>query len=169
MPRSEIQDADRDEVARFIEAHWGDRLIMCRGCKVYPHTELGFIERRDDTIVGLLTYRIDGNCMEILTLNSTVGGQGIGSSLMLRAIQTARENDCTTVTLVTTNDNLRAIGFYQRLGFRMMAINLGAVDDARKIKSQIPETDKRGVPIRDEIVMELSLQPFLDDQSRSQT
>jgi hypothetical protein len=81
---------------------------------------------------------------------------------MLNAIEAAREDNCDRVWLTTTNDAVRVIGFYQRLGFRMIQINLGAVDEARKIKPQIPEVGERGVPIHDEVVLELRLKPYIE-------
>ncbi len=162
MARSEVRDSDRQELAEFIERHWHSKLVMSRGRAFYPHQEEGFVERRDGKIVGVLSYRVDEGGMEILTLNSTLEGQGIGSSLMLDTIEKARQLGCRQIWLTTTNDLLRAIGFYQRLGFRMTAINLGAVDEARKTKPQIPMVGERGVPIHDEIVMELKLEPYLD-------
>lgn len=162
MSRFPIQDGDREEVARFVERHWRSRLVMSRGRKFYPHLESGLIERRDGEIVGLLTYRVDDDGMEVLTLNSLLEGSGIGSSLMLDAIDVARRLACERVWLTTTNDALRAIGFYQRLGFRMVAVNVGAVDEARKIKPEIPKLGDRGIPVHDEIVLELRIKPFLN-------
>lgn len=162
MTRHEIQDADRDEVAEFIQEHWFSKVVMSGGRSFYPHQERGFLERRDDRLIGLLTYRVEDGAMEILTLNATLEGKGIGSSLMLNAIDGARGEGCDRIWLTTTNANLRAIAFYQRLGFRLVAINVGAVDEARKIKPQIPKTGERGIPIHDEVVMELALQPYLD-------
>ena len=162
MARTEITDADRSGVAEFIERHWHSPISMSRGHVFYPHKERGFIERRDGRIVGLLTYHLDAEGMEILTLNATLEGEGIGSSLMLDAIDKARHVGCHKVFLATTNDRLRVIGFYQRLGFRMTAVNLDVVDEARKIKPQIPRVGERGVPIHDEVVMELNIEPYLD-------
>jgi ribosomal protein S18 acetylase RimI-like enzyme len=163
MARSEMSNRDREEVARFIEQHWHSRLVMSHGRSFYPHEERGFIEHRDGRIVGLLTFRVEGKEMELLSLNSTLPGQGIGSSLMLQAIEAARNQGCERIWLATTNDNLHAVGFYQRLGFRLVAVNLGVVDEARKIKPQIPEVGERGIPIHDEIIMELRIEPYLDD------
>ena len=162
MARAEIRDADRPEVAEFIERHWGNKIVMSRGKAFYPHEEQGFLERRDGAIVGLLTYHIDDEGMEILTLNSTLEGAGIGSSLLLSAIDTARKEGCGKIWLTTTNDRLRVIDFHQRLGFRMTSVNLGVVDEARKIKPQIPLVGERGVPVHDEVVMELAVEPYLD-------
>lgn len=161
MMRTAIQDSDREEVRRFIEQRWHGPLVMSHGKSYYPHKEQGLIERRDGQIAGLLTYHVDHKDMELLTLNSTLEGKGIGSSLMLDAIATAREIKCERIWLTTTNDKLRAVGFYQRLGFRMAAINLGVVDEARKTKPEIPLTGERGVEVHDEIVMELRIEPYL--------
>jgi len=161
MSRSGITDADREEVAEFVERHWFSKIVMSSGNAYYPHQEQGYIERGDGKIIGLLTYRIEQAEMEVLTLNATLEGRGIGSSLLLNAIDAARKMRCRRVWLTTTNDNMRVIGFYQRLGFRMIKINIGAIDEARRIKPQIPETGARGVPIHDEIVMELKLKPSL--------
>jgi len=162
MSRTEICDTDRAEIADFIERHWGSKISMSHGRAFYPHQEKGYVERRDGTIVGLLTYHLDEGGMEILTLNSTLEGAGIGSSLMLNVIEEARKNGCQKIWLTTTNDRLRVIDFYQRLGFRMTAINLSVVDEARKVKPQIPVVGERGVPIHDEVVMELAIEPYLD-------
>ncbi len=163
MARSEIQSSDREELSAFIKQHWHSPVVMSRGRSYYPHTEAGFIERRDDQIVGVLTYHIEDDEMEILTLNATLEGKGIGSALMLAAIEKARDLGCHKILLTTTNDRLKPIGFYQRVGFRMTGINLGVVDEARKIKPQIPEFGERGVRIQDEIVMELRIKPYLDE------
>jgi N-acetylglutamate synthase-like GNAT family acetyltransferase len=162
MARCEIRDGDREEVARFIELYWQGRMVMSSGKAYYPHQEQGFLERRGGEIVGLLTYHVEDHCMEILTLNSTVEGQGIGSLLMLSAIDRARQLNCKKIWITTTNDRLRVVDFHQRLGFRLTSVRLGVVDEARKVKPQIPLAGERGVPIRDELVMELEIEPYLD-------
>ena len=161
MDRRRIEDKDRPAIAEFIEGHWHSKMVMSRGQRYYPHEQDGFIEWRGGKIVGLLTLRSNGESMELLTLNSTLEGQGIGSALMLMSFELAREQKLTSIWLTTTNDNLSAIGFYQRLGFRMVAVNVGAVDEARRVKPQIPEVGQNGIPIHDEILLELKIQPAL--------
>ncbi|MCH7814705.1 MAG: GNAT family N-acetyltransferase [Planctomycetes bacterium] len=163
MDRRRIEDKDRPAIAEFIEGHWHSKMVMSRGQRYYPHEQDGFIEWRGGKIVGLLTLRSNGESMELLTLNSTLEGQGIGSALMLMSFELAREQKLTSIWLTTTNDNLSAIGFYQRLGFRMVAVNVGAVDEARKVKPQIPEVGQNGIPIHDEILLELKIQPALPE------
>ncbi|MCP4246641.1 MAG: GNAT family N-acetyltransferase, partial [bacterium] len=122
MDRRRIEDRDRPAIADFIERHWQSKMVMSRGQRYYPHEQDGFIEWRDEKIVGLLTLRSNGEAMELLTLNSTLEGQGIGSALMLMSFDLARDQNLTSIWLTTTNDNLGAIGFYQRLGFRIVAV-----------------------------------------------
>lgn len=169
MACREIQDSEREEVGVFIERLWSGRTVVSKGCVYYPHKQPGLIERRNGQIAGLLTYHLHPDSMEILTLNSTEGGHGIGSALVLHAIRKAREVNLLRVWLTTTNDNLHAIGFYQRLGFRMVELNLNAVDEARKLKASIPLVGERGIRIQDEIVMALDVEPFLDRGADSPT
>jgi ribosomal protein S18 acetylase RimI-like enzyme len=57
--------------------------------------------------------------------------------------------------LVTTNDNLDALRFYQRRGFRISEVRPGASDEARRtLKPSMSEVGNFGIPIRDEIVVE---------------
>lgn len=162
MSRNFMTDADRPDVARFIERHWGSSMILSGGQVYYPHLLEGLLERRDGELVALLTFRTDGGSMELLTLNSTLEGKGIGSSLMLTVIDEGRKRGIKRIWLSTTNDNLRAVGFYQRLGFRIVGVHVGMVDEARKIKPQIPEIGRDGIPIHDELILELRVQPYSD-------
>ena len=162
MSRRAIQDEDRDRISAFIQEHWKSQMVMSRGKAYHPHKHEGFIEYRDDEIVGLLTMAQENDGIQVLTLNSVLEGERIGSALMLMTIDEARRRGLEQIWLTTTNDNLRAMGFYQKLGFRITQVNLGVVDEARKIKPQIPKVSPEGIRIRDEIVLELRLKAYLD-------
>ena len=159
VTRSFIQDSDRPEVAQFIEKHWGSRKMMSCG-KVYDADDLeGIIERDQAEMVALLTMRVDTDGLEILSVNSVVAGRRIGTSLILAAIEEARKRACVKVWLATTNDNLRAVALYQRLGFRITEVHVGMVDEARKIKPEIPRVGADGIPVHDELILELQIEP----------
>lgn len=162
MARRRIQDEDRPAIAEFIARHWEGPLVVSRDRSYFPHEQDGFVEWRDDQIVGLLTYVKEGDGLQILTIDSTLEGQQIGTSLMLMAIDEARRNSVRRVWLTANNDNVRMIGFSQRLGFRLVEVRPGAVDEARKIKPQIPEVGWKGIPIHDEVVLELRVKPCID-------
>jgi GNAT superfamily N-acetyltransferase len=113
------------------------------------------IAERDGTQAGVLAYRrsADGSC-ELFFIEASVRWTGAGSALveeLVRIVGPGRR-----VWLVTTNDNLDAIRFYQRRGFRLCEVRPGAVDAARRaLKPGIPEIGNHGIAIRDEIELEL--------------
>jgi hypothetical protein len=59
--------------------------------------------------------------------------------------------------LSTTNDNLHALGFYQKRGFELATFRRGAVNESRKIKPGIPRVGENGILLRDEIELEMLL------------
>lgn len=111
----------------------------------------GFIALRDQKPVGLVTFEIEGDSCEIISLNVIVRGEGIGSALLGAVEDKARELKCRRVWLVTTNDNCDALSFYQRRGYKIAAVYLDAVTQSRKLKPEIPEIGLNGIPVRDEI------------------
>jgi ribosomal protein S18 acetylase RimI-like enzyme len=152
-----ISQADRAWMAQFIQERWGSTLIVSRGT-VHDTSQLpGFIAIHDDHPAGLVTYHIEGGDCEIVTLDSPFQGMGIGSTLIQAVRSTAIEAGCRRLWLITTNDNLPALRFYQKRGFRLAALYLGAVDQARRIKPQIPKLGVEGIPIHDEIELEMQL------------
>jgi len=125
---------------------------------VWTPAELpGFAVFEDDACVGLVTYEIDGEACEIVTIDALREGEGIGTVLLEAVSDAAREAGCDRIRLLTTNNNLRALAFYQKRGFRLVALRPGAIDEQRKLKLVIPEVDSAGLPIRDELHLELPL------------
>jgi hypothetical protein len=59
--------------------------------------------------------------------------------------------------LITSNDNIRALRFYQRRGWDMVALYRNAVDESRKLKPEIPQRGDHDIPVRHEIEFELLL------------
>ncbi len=153
----EINAKDKDIVAQLIAENWGSSIIVTRG-KVHDASSLpGFIAESEGKLKGLITYNIHGNECEITSLNSLTENCGIGSRLIEEVIKVARKNNCCRVWLITTNDNTRAIRFYQRRGFTMAAIHINAIKESRKIKPQIPLLGFDDIPILHEIEFELRL------------
>lgn len=147
----------RDWAYSLICENWGSNVIVTRG-KAYQVEELpGFIAVLDGVPQGLITYRIElGEC-EIVTLDSTVEGKGIGSALVEAVRLAAIGKGCRRIWLVTTNDNTAAFRFYQLRNFELVAVYRNAIAESRKLKPEIPETGAHGIPIRDEIEFELRL------------
>ncbi len=152
-----LAEADRTWANHLIAGRWGSKQMVTRGV---PHdvTRLpGLVAWRADERVGLLTYHLAGDSCEIVSLDSLVEGAGVGSALIAAAQEIARGVGCQRLWLVTTNDNLPALCFYQKRGFRLVAVYPGAVDEARRLKSEIPAVGLEGIPLRDELELELAL------------
>ena len=81
--------------------------------------------------------------------------QRVGTALITAVEQLAAGHGCTRLWLITTNDNVDALRFYQRRGFQLAVIHRHAVDDSRsRLKPEIPVTGAYGIPRRDEIELE---------------
>jgi GNAT superfamily N-acetyltransferase len=101
---------------------------------------------------GGLTYDVVGGDCEILTLHTARQRAGVGTSPLAEVVGLAAGMGCSRYWLVTTNDDVDALRFYQRRGFRLVAVRCGAVDGARlRLKPAIPLTGDYGIPLRDEI------------------
>lgn len=73
----------------------------------------GFVAAsRDNDIDGLIAYRYKGDDCEILSLDSVHQGKGVVTALLAQVVALAKSHGCRRVTLITTNDNLQAHGFY---------------------------------------------------------
>ena len=151
----EIQPTDRPWVESALVAAFGSKRMAVRGRLYEPASHEGFIAIEGARRVGLLTYIIDAGELEITALASQNEGRGVGSALMTSAVETARAAGCRRVWLITTNDNLPALRFYQKRGFHLVSIHRGAVDYSRAtLKPEIPELGQHGIPIHDELELE---------------
>jgi len=152
-----LGESDRGWVERLIAERWGAPLVVGRGRSWNPVELPGFAAFHDDRCVGLATYELDGDACELVTIDALEEGRGVGTALFGAVVEAAREAGCKRVRLVTTNNNLRALAFYQKRGFRLVALVPGAVDESRRLKASIPAEDSAGLPIRDELHLELLL------------
>jgi N-acetylglutamate synthase-like GNAT family acetyltransferase len=115
---------------------------------------------RDGRRVGLLAHRRSGDEIELaaIVVEPAWRNAGVGTELVEAFLVAARGSSAPRAWVVTTNDNVRALGFYQRLGFRLTAVRLGAVDEARRrLKPSIPARAHNGIPIRDELELAIDV------------
>ena len=146
---------DRPWAERFLAAELGGHLQARRGELVDVAALAGFVAQLAGEPAGLLTYRVDDEGCEVASLAASPRGRGVDSALLaaLRAeVPGARP------WVVTTNDNLGALRFYQRRGFALVSLRPGAVDEARRtLKPSIPRVGELGIPLRDELELRLTV------------
>lgn len=158
-----LENKDSEWAKSLLERQWGSVQIVRKGKMINAIELPGFIAELHGRRIGLITYNLDKEACEIVTLDSLIEGKGIGSRLMDEVIRIAKKSNCRRVWLITTNDNTDALRFYQKRGFLIKAFYPNAIAESRKLKPQIPINGKYGIPIRDEIELEMRL----DNQNSS--
>lgn len=144
-------------LAWLVAGLWGSEIVAVHGDSLRPAEMAGFIAERSRRVVGLVTYQLLGGTLEIVTLNALDRRAGIGTGLIEAAVGQARRLGCREIRLTTTNDNVDALRFYQRRGFRLAELRPGAVDRSRQQKPGIPRVGDYGIPLHDEIDLTLGV------------
>jgi ribosomal protein S18 acetylase RimI-like enzyme len=148
------------EVTALLQERWNGPEVVSKG-KLHNAGLLARVIVKDSCgkIMGLATYRIDKTerSCELVTLDSTGQGRGIGSMLLSAVENAAADAGCKRLWLITTNDNLQAASFYQEKGYERVTIHSNAMEKSRKLKPSIPEVGLNGVPITDEWEFEKQL------------
>ena len=159
-----VAGSDRGWIEALLVERWWGTTIVTRG-RVHDASGLsGLVAMLDAEPIGLVTWVDDDGEREIVTLDAIVPRRGVGRALVAAAIE-ARPPDTIRVWIVTTNDNVDALIFFQKLGFHLAAVHAGAVAEARLLKPEIPEVAANGVPIRDEMELEMRFEAPLGAES----
>ena len=149
--------ADRPAVDAFLRAHGAD-LVARLGEVVDARRQPALIVASDGAIAGVLTWVLADGSMEVLTLHAAEPWTGVGTALVAAARRVAEASGARRLWLITTNDNVDALRFYQRRGFRLAGLHPGAVDLSRaSLKPSIPEIGDHGIPLRDELELEIAI------------
>jgi DNA-3-methyladenine glycosylase I len=149
-----LTPGDLPRLKQFWRAQWAGEEMIVHGEVFRPEQLEGFV---NEDWTGLVTYVIGPTGCEIISMDSLREGGGTGSAMIEAVAAEASQRGCGRVFLSTTNDNLRALGFYQRRGFELVHVRRGAVNEARKLKPGIPLIGDNDIPLRDEIELELRL------------
>ena len=149
-----ISDKTRNLVNQFFIDNWYSTDMSIRG-KIIDGTKLdGFLLQEGNTIIGLVTYIVVEDICEIVSLDSKRENLGIGSVLLKEVEKFAMDNNCKKMRLITTNDNMKALQFYQKRGYCLTRLYPNAMEEVRKIKPDVPVRGDNDIPLRDEIELE---------------
>ena len=152
-----IDVSNREVINAFIRDQWFTLQMVVHGEAFDLGSADGFFAASEGRMLGLVTFRIQSGILEILSLDSVEENRGVGTALLNESIAEARRHGCSYVTLVTTNDNTRALRFYQKRGFDLFRLSRNALDASRKLKPEIPLSGFDGIPLRHEIELRLML------------
>lgn len=155
-----IEPADRPAIRRIQVEVWGAEISIGHGIAFRPAELDGFVAMDGSEIIGILTYTPPSNgTMEIVTIDALRQREGIGTQLIDAAVSEAASLGANRIVLTTTNDNVDALRFYQRRGFRLCALRPGQVHESRKLKPEIPLVGSYGIPLTDELELEREVTP----------
>lgn len=150
--------ADERAWARdVLTERWGGVSAVSRGA-VHDLTMLPtLVAELDGERAGLATYRIADDACELVTLDALRERSGVGTALIDAVAEEARAAGAERLWLITSNDNLPAVRFYQRRGLDLVAVHHDAITRARILKPAIPQFGIDGIAIRHELELELPL------------
>jgi ribosomal protein S18 acetylase RimI-like enzyme len=152
-----LEGEHRAWATQVVTELWRAPVVVSRGRVHRPGELPGFVALLDDRRVGLVTYEVEDGSCELVTIDSLVEGRGVGTALVDAVRDVAHAGGCRRLWLITTNDNLHALRFYQRRGFLLAALHRDAIEASRRLKPELPELGNDGIPIRDELELELLL------------
>ena len=152
-----ITSSDNSWVCRLLTERWGTPEIITCGLIHQADQLPGFVAIVGEEKIGLVTYHVENKACEIVSLDSLVEKTGIGSGLIAAVQDEAHRAGCHRLWLITTNDNLPALGFYQKRGFYLVAVHVNALKLSWSLKPTIPLIGLEGIPVRDEIELEMTL------------
>jgi GNAT superfamily N-acetyltransferase len=148
---------DERSLEAFVARHYLRRVARF-GELLDPLDHSALVADDNGRIAGLLTYIIDSHRCEILTLHVDSKWLGTGSRLLAAVEEIAKTKGSGHLMVVTTNDNVDALRFYQRRGFFLVALHEKAVDKSRtQLKPEIPKLGDYGIPLRDELELHKKL------------
>jgi ribosomal protein S18 acetylase RimI-like enzyme len=155
-----IAPGDRRWVEAALVEEFGSKRMAVRGRLYDPSSHEGFLCIDSGRPIGFVTHLVDDGQIEITAIATRERGRGAGTALIAAEVEEARRLGCQRVWLITTNDNLTALRFYQKRGFELVCIHRNAVNESRNtLKPEIPLTGADGIPLRDEIELEIRLTP----------
>ena len=157
----EINEKYRDAVNKILYDEWNCPPSISKGKSVDTTVLPGFLFIENDVIKGVITYSITDDECEIITLNSFEENRGIGTALINAVYKEAEKENCRRLWLITTNDDINAIRFYQIKDFELAAVYINAIEEARQMKPAIPFVGMNGIPIKHE----LEFEKWLKDQT----
>ena len=148
----EANDADRQAARELFDRDFGRTQVVAFDEVMDMDNVPALVAVVNAEPSGALAYRVFGDALHIVALATDPMWQrsGVGSHLIAEAELLARRLKLPRLIVSTTNDNLPALYFYQRRGYRLthLAPNNVTAHTHRE------QAGFAGIPVRDEIRLE---------------
>jgi len=147
--------ADRPRIADLANYFWGETEVECFDRTYQVDTLPAYVTCDGDEIIGVAVYAREEDATTLVMINVLPRwqGRGVGRGLIAAVTEVARAEGAERLIVATTNDDLPAVGLYQQLGFTITDVVVGKLLEHHGGV----ETGFAGIPVRDEIQMELTL------------
>jgi len=148
-------DADRPAVRALFESDFGRTKIVAFGEVMDIDQMPALVAFMTKDLSGALAYRLFGDALHMVALATDAMWQrsGVGGHLVAEAELLARRLNLQRAVVATTNDNLPALYFYQRRGYRLTDI----VPESITVHTGQQVAGFAGIPVRDEVRLEKEL------------
>ena len=145
-------DADRPAVRALFESDFGRTKIVAFGEVMDIDQMPALVAFMTKDLSGALAYRLFGDALHMVALATDAMWQrsGVGGHLVAEAELLARRLNLQRTVVATTNDNLPALYFYQRRGYRLTDI----VPESITVHTGQQVAGFAGIPVRDEVRLE---------------
>lgn len=149
LPVRAAQTEDYATIRSVALAYWQETEVVCFG-QTYDVMALpALLATCDGQVAGVLSYALQGTRLIIVMLNVHPESQGrqVARSLLAVVEEEARARSMSRLAVATSNDDLPALYLYQRVGFVLTGVEVGAIlaHHGRE------ERGFAGIPVRDEI------------------
>lgn len=149
---------DKQVIVDLMVAAWGSSSMMV-GMQLY---NVGEIEAHglyspEGHLLAFASWTTRGSAVILCAVHALMPGRSYARILLDGLLPVFVKTGATKVRAVTTNDNMSALIFYQRYGFRLSALYVGAIDAYRPKVPNARQVGEHGIPIHDAIELEMPL------------
>ncbi|HUN12321.1 MAG TPA: GNAT family N-acetyltransferase [Rhabdaerophilum sp.] len=146
---------DKQILADFMIRHWGSPRMLV-GMHTYDVTEIeghGLYDAEGE-LLAFASWKLRERTIVLCALHALREGNGFATQMLNEIKKLARQTGARSIRSMVTNDNMPALVFYQKNGFRFATLYVGAVDAYRPAMPGMIRHGYLGLPIHDALELE---------------
>ena len=140
---------DRGEIKRLVQLFWGEQEQLTFDITFKVSELPAYVAKKEGKVVGFVSFAELHDDLTVVALGiiPEYQGVGVGRRLVASAEKEAKRLKKKRILVSTSNDNLPALAFYQRLGFQIYEVKPNAIAEKHgKVLKGIGN-----LPVRDEL------------------